>query len=311
MFNKSQFKMKAYIKSLITYGLYPLLLMSISLVFVISVRDHLNYQAVFGLTNLALVLLLILIEILFPLAERWKMSGRNLWRDFKYILLDIPVIAATNSAFGWLAIFYSQRHHGVLYDAPLWLSIVGFLVVFEFFQYWYHRLSHTGTGRFRKFLWRVHLAHHLPDKVYVVMHAVFSPLNGIVSAVIIQAPLVLLGISPEAALACTLLIALQGVVSHFNVDIQAGWLNYVFIGTESHRYHHSANMDEAKNYGVTLAIWDIIFGTFYYRPDAVPERIGVVNPDKYPKPENMFDVITLPFKSEPASNPVPKSSPAH
>src|SRR5213076_3102123 len=105
--------------------------------------------------------------------------------------------------------------------------------------YWHHRLSHSGKGRLGEFLWRVHLAHHLPDQVYVVMHAVFNPINAVIAALIIQASLILMGLSPEAVLAATLLIDLQSLVSHFNFDVRAGFLNYVFIGTETHRYHHS------------------------------------------------------------------------
>lgn len=29
------------------------------------------------------------------------------------------------------------------------------------------------------------------------------------------------------------MIGFQGLVSHFNMDIRAGWLNYIFIGTET------------------------------------------------------------------------------
>jgi len=105
-----------------------------------------------------------------------------------------------------------------------------------------------------------------------------------------------MGIPPEAALIATLLIDLQSLISHFNVNIKAGFLNYIFIGTETHRFHHSANINEAKNFGNTLAIWDIVFNTFYYKPNIVPEKLGVVNEGEYPNSEKLFDVITLPFR---------------
>jgi sterol desaturase/sphingolipid hydroxylase (fatty acid hydroxylase superfamily) len=235
-------------------------------------------------------------ETLFPLNTEWKMTKESFIRDLKYIFIDAPTLALTKTGFGLIAIWYSQTHTGFFTNSPMIISTIIFLLVFEFFQYWYHRLSHTATGKFGKFLWRVHLAHHLPDKVYVVMHAVFNPINAFITATTIQLPLILLGISPEAALAATLLIDLQSLVSHFNVNIKAGFLNYIFIGTETHRYHHSANMDEAKNYGNTLAIWDIIFGTFYYKPDAVPEKLGLDGAQDYPKSENILEVVTFPFK---------------
>lgn len=146
--------------------------------------------------------------------------------------------------------------------------------------------------------WRAHLAHHLPDKVYVLMHAVFHPVNALISTLIIQAPLLLLGVPPGALLAATLLIDLQSLVSHFNADIRAGWLNYVFIGTETHRFHHSADMREAGNFGNTLAIWDLAFGTFRYAPGKVPERLGLGRESGggAPGSENVLDVMAYPFR---------------
>ena len=177
----------------------------------------------------------------------------------------------------------------------MWLETLAFLLIFEFFQYHYHRASHEAPGMLGQFLWKIHVAHHLPDRVYVIMHAVFHPANAFVTAAIIQTPLILIGVSPEATLAASLLIDLQSLVSHFNVDLRAGFLNYIFIGTETHRYHHSANVKDAGNYGNTLAIWDQLFGTFVYRPGIAPERLGVANPDEYPESNELARVLALPF----------------
>ncbi len=288
--------MKKHFEKLITYGLYPTILTVVLLTIYLAIRRHYDYKLISGITNLALVLFLIGIELIFPLSDQWRMTKGNLWRDFKYILMDVPAIALANTLVGVFAINYSENHSGFFSEMPVLLSVIGYLIVFEFFQYWYHRLSHTGKGKVGRFLWKVHLAHHLPDKVYVVMHAVFNPINGFIAAIIIQAPLVLLGTSPEAAFAATLFIGLQGIVSHFNVNIRAGFFNYLFIGTETHRYHHSASVDEAKNYGVALTIWDIVFGTFYYQPNSLPEKLGMENSSDYPRSENILEVVKLPFQ---------------
>jgi sterol desaturase/sphingolipid hydroxylase (fatty acid hydroxylase superfamily) len=288
--------MKNKFNGIITYGLYPFLLAVVLLVILGAVNHHWNYSTTYGLTTLGLVLMLILVETIFPLREKWKMTGKSFWRDFKYILVDAPLIALVKSAFGLLAIYYSEHHKGIFSDEPVIWSTIGFLLVFEFLQYWYHRLSHTGKGPVGRFLWKVHLAHHLPDRVYIVMHAVFNPVNAFITAAIIQAPLILLGIPPAAALAATLLIDLQSLVSHFNVNIRAGFLNYIFIGTETHRYHHSADMKEAGNYGNTLAIWDIVFGTFQYQPGRIPEKLGMSEPGNYPPSDKLWEVISFPFR---------------
>lgn len=288
--------MKSFAQKMIRYGLYPTLLFIVVSIILLAINLHWDYKVVYGATTVFLVFTLMIAETIFPLTREWTMTKKSFLRDLRYIIIDAPVIALTKTAFGWLAIYYSENHVGYFSTSPVLLSVVVFLLVFEFCQYWFHRVSHGGKGRVGNFLWNVHLAHHLPDKVYVVMHAVFNPINAFLTASIIQIPLILLGISPEAALAATLLIDLQSLVSHFNVDIRAGFLNYIFIGTETHRYHHSANIDEAKNFGNTLAIWDLIFGTFYYRPGVVPQKLGMDNPEAYPQSENILEVVTLPFK---------------
>ena len=49
---------------------------------------------------------------------------------------------------------------------------------------------------------------------------------------------------------------------------------------------------------VTLSFIDIMFGTFYYRPGTLPERLGVVDPNAYPKSNEFWKVMMLPFEGE-------------
>jgi sterol desaturase/sphingolipid hydroxylase (fatty acid hydroxylase superfamily) len=288
--------MMSTLAKVVKYVLYPALLtLTMSIVWA-AIRYQLNYRTVYGLTTVFLLLTLICIESAFPFQRQWSMTRKSFIRDVKYIAVGAPVIAITKAAFGIWAISYSIDHPMLLPHVPIWFEALAFLLVFEFFQYWYHRLSHEAHGRFGQFLWKVHASHHLPDRVYVVMHAVFHPINIVIATAIIQATLVLLGISPEAALAATLLIDLQSLVSHFNVDLRAGFLNYIFIGTETHRTHHGAVVKDGGNYGNTLAIWDLFFGTFRYKPGVSPERLGVETPEAYPNSNDWVKVMALPFQ---------------
>jgi sterol desaturase/sphingolipid hydroxylase (fatty acid hydroxylase superfamily) len=113
---------------------------------------------------------------------------------------------------------------------------------------------------------------------------------------ILTLPLFALGFSTEALFVANLIVGLQGLVSHFNVDIRVGPLNYLLMGTELHRYHHSADPRECKNYASTLSLWDLLFGTFYYRPGQNPQKLGVEQPARYPQDTELLKVLALPFK---------------
>jgi sterol desaturase/sphingolipid hydroxylase (fatty acid hydroxylase superfamily) len=260
----------------------------------IAVRG--NYSA--ALTELLItdVLVLVILEFLFPIRREWTMTWRSFGRDLKYILVGGASFAAIDGLFGVASIRLNTGHVGPITNWPLYLSALFALLVIEFLNYWQHRWSHQLSGRFGNFLWQSHAAHHLPEQVYVMMHPASHPINGfIVRGLVTLVPLYYLGASPETVLLVSAIVTFQALISHCNVDIRAGWFNYIFVGTELHRFHHSANVAESKNYAVTLSFLDILFGTFYYKPGALPERIGVVDPTAYPKSNELLKVMMLPF----------------
>src|SRR5262249_33726072 len=115
-------------------------------------------------------------------------------------------------------------------------------------------------------------------------------------ALVTLLPLYYLGASRETVLLVSTIVTFQALIGHCNFDIRAGWFNYIFVGTELHRFHHSANLAESKNYAVTLSFIDILFGTFSYAPGSLPERLGVVDPATYPRSEELHKVMKLPFR---------------
>lgn len=105
-----------------------------------------------------------------------------------------------------------------------------------------------------------------------------------------------LGVGKDAVFLFNVIMGLQGLVSRFNVDIKAGPLNYLLVGTELHRTHHSADPEDAGNYGVLTPFWDITFGTFRHVPDRAPRALGVSDPQHYPPSNRLLQTLALPFR---------------
>jgi sterol desaturase/sphingolipid hydroxylase (fatty acid hydroxylase superfamily) len=288
--------MKNKLSGLVTYFTYPLLLVATLVTIYLVDSRHWDLKRAMLIYSLSLVFVLISLERAFPIAQKWGMSFASFLRDIKYLFTSALTIGLVRWGFGVLAILLSEHHRGPLAEVHLGISVVLFLLVFEFIQYWFHRLSHEGSGQIGAFLWRSHAAHHMPDQVYVVMHGVFHPVNALISALLLQVTFLLLGLSPQAVFAAMLIIDLQAMVSHFNVDIRAGLFNYVFSGTELHRYHHSSKISEARNYGVVLTLWDLVFGTFKYQPGKLPASLGLDSTGEYPHSRNFWRVLALPFQ---------------
>nr|WP_295773737.1 sterol desaturase family protein [Rhodoferax sp.] len=280
----------------VTYFFYPLLLASTLALYFGALTLHWDLATVFAWMAGARMGVLLAVEHLHPAKLEWKMSWTSFKRDLKYMVVNGGIAGLLKLGLGWLALDLSRLNTGIVANTSIATEFLGLLLVFELFQYWYHRLSHEGPGRWGAALWKVHVAHHLPDRVYLLMHPVGHPLNFLISLAIVQLPLVVLGARPESIFLFNALMGLQGLVSHFNVDIKAGPLNYLLVGTELHRFHHSTDLHEAKNYGVLTPFWDLVFGTFVYRPRRLPAGLGVFEPSRYPESNALREVLMLPFK---------------
>ncbi len=255
-----------------------------------------NYSTFYPTFLLLTVAVLMALEFAFPLREQWRMTWRSFRRDLKYFAAGSITIAAVNAVFALASIRLTNNNPGPLTEWPLYAGVPAALLAVDFLQYWQHRWSHELGGRLGRFLWRIHVAHHLPDRVYVLMHPAGHPINGlIVRGVATLLPLYYLGASAETVLLVNVVITLQGLVAHCNVDLRAGWFNYVFVGTELHRFHHRADVAESKNYAVALSLLDIAFGTFRYNPGRLPARLGVVDQAAYPGSNEFWKVMRLPF----------------
>jgi sterol desaturase/sphingolipid hydroxylase (fatty acid hydroxylase superfamily) len=288
--------MRNLLQKSITYGLYPFLLVTHIVICWLAISYEWDLKTVAAYTSAPQFALLLAIEFLFPIKQEWKMTWRSFFRDLKYFVSGGLTLYLSRMAIGYAAIYLSEKNSGILKQIPFLVSFIIVLLVYEFILYWYHRLSHEMRGSIGGFLWRVHSIHHLPDKVYLLMHAVFHPLNAIAVTIILQGILIAAGLDAKSLYLLNTFIGLQGLVSHYNVDLRAGFLNYIFIGTELHRFHHSADISESKNYGQIISIWDIIFGTFVYKPGVYPERLGVAEPIDYPHSDQYFRGFIFPFR---------------
>lgn len=284
-------------RRLVQWGLYPLLwaikLSSLYLVW----RSGLDPANIFAASGVTTLVLCLLIEWRFPYERRWAMTRRSFWADIKFAALNGLAIGGLTLLLGYFAITTSGNLTGPAHDWPVPLQLVCCLLIFEALNYSVHRAMHEMPGRFGKWLWKVHAAHHLPPRLYLVMHAVFHPINGlIIRGMVIVLPVWAMGYRQEVVTMFAMINGLHGLISHFNVDMRMGWVNYLFVGPELHRYHHSARPEEGKNYGATLSIFDQLFGTFVYRPGVPPQDLGVMPNTGLPDYDRTAAVLALPFR---------------
>lgn len=299
-------------KQVIKHAFYPAMLALNLGVMALSLQRGWDPKDTFrglGAFNVATMLV---VEWRFPLRQDWALTRSGFIRDVKWTLLSLATIGLVRGFFLGIASDNTRGTPAWLEAVPVPVEALAMALTFEFFQYWTHRFSHEGTGRLGTWMWKVHAAHHLPKDVNLLMHPVFHPLNTLLVQVLLQGSFAVLGFRPQAIFMFYGLLGLHELFSHFNVDIAAGPLNRVFIGTELHRQHHSANAAEALNYGTFLSIWDTVFGTYALRSNGPPEALGVTEETAYPPSGHVWDVLKLPFRAAPSSGELrAKDAPFH
>ncbi len=280
------------------YGLYPLLLAVTAGYAAYALTDPTQLGRYYGVYLLGMVIIMAVIEAVHPLRLQWAMRrGTFFRRDLPFMLIGAASLAAADYAAGRMLLQHQIARPTWLAQLPLWLGVPLGLLAKDFLWYWVHRAYHEAGGKLGERLWKLHVAHHLPQQVYVLMHAVGHPLDGIIARAVSALPLFLLGFSQEAVFLVVVITSFQGLVSHFNVDIRVGWLNFLLVGTELHRFHHSADREEGKNYGAVVPFWDLLFGTFRYAPRRDPAQLGVEQPDAYPSDRAVLRLLALPFRT--------------
>ncbi|MBX2807455.1 MAG: sterol desaturase family protein [Cellvibrionaceae bacterium] len=229
------------------------------------------------------VLLIAWLEFKLPYRRQWMPSFSDVKNDSIFLLLvQLSFILFLKIAFLVYLIPIFIDNGLTLYHLwpghwDFWYQFILFSVVFEFFRYWSHRLFHLFTP-----LWRVHAVHHSAKNVYLLTTARFHPVEKTAHFIVDTLPFLLLGVSEEIVLSYFVFYAIHSFCQHANVDMKLGWLNYIFLGPELHRWHHSMEVAESdNNYGNNMSYWDLLFGTFFWPKDRRVGDLGLRN-RRYP-----------------------------
>lgn len=159
------------------------------------------------------------------------------------------------------------------------IQVTLFILIKDFFRYWFHRALHEIP-----FLWRIHAAHHSVERLYWLNGIRAHPLEILSQAIFYAIPLALVQPSAEVALVAVILQLSIGIFQHSNIDLELGWWEYVFSIGDNHRYHHYPDKGIGdSNYGGEFIVWDILFGTFHNPRDERPhDNIGIGTAPDYP-----------------------------
>lgn len=225
-----------------------------------------------------IILTIILLVLMVMEWAAGKISGKN-----KYSFRN----SAINSALGIIVVFSEfictliampvfawiyEEHSLFTFNNSATLAFISLFLLVDFFDYWYHRLSHKVN-----LMWTAHIVHHQSEhyNITVGLRASFLvPVFNIMGYAVFP----LLGFDPHLVLPILLVTGLYNLVIHTEFIGRLGWLEYIFVTPSSHRVHHARNEEYMdKNFGKLFAFWDILFGTYVKEKKGEKIEFGVAD----------------------------------
>lgn len=146
------------------------------------------------------------------------------------------------------------------------VSLLIYLVVFDFVAYWTHRGQHQ-IG----WWWRLHSLHHAQRQMTMWSDNRNHLLDDILVDVIVVLVAQLIGVAPGQFIAIVALTQLSESFQHANLRFWFGRIGErLWVSPRFHRLHHSIGIGHETagkgiqggyNFGVLLPWWDVLFST--------------------------------------------------
>lgn len=246
-----------------------------------------SYAAAYG----GLALVLFFLERWMPHEKRWLERDGQLWPDLGHTILSTVAAQGGALVLTMIGLTWALRGRPAASHWPtgwpLACQVALGMVIAEFGLYWAHRIAHE-----RDWLWRFHAVHHSSTKLWFFNNSRFHFVDALKSVLLSIPLLMLVGAPGDIMLWVSALTSFIGILTHCNVEMRFGPLNYVFNTPGLHRWHHSTDLREGnQNYGESLVLFDQLFGTYLNPNRRPPVEIGI----KEALPRTFLAQVKAPF----------------
>ena len=243
------------------------------------------------------------LELLFPWRKNQQAIREDFWLDTFYMFFNcflfglVGYAAFSNvvsQAFNdFLAGAFGIRNLVAINVAklPHWVQLLTLFVVRDFVQWNVHRLLHWSP-----WLWKFHQVHHSVREMGYVAHLRYHFMENIVYRSIEYLPLAMIGFGIQDFLLVHLFTISIGHLNHANLYLPLGPLKFLLNNPQMHIWHHAKDLPQGSygvNYGITLSVWDYLFGTAWLPRDGRDIKLGFDGVDKYP--HGFFSQMFKPF----------------
>ena len=287
-----------WLRALLAYALFPVTLIASMWIGFEVVARGASIQSIATLALIPVVygLFAAPLERLMPFSRDWLEGGNDMtvdvlmfisnafWNGFAKYLIQVLFLV------NLIEVLEPYGHDLWPTELPGWIQVMLFILVKDFFRYWYHRALHEIP-----FLWRFHANHHSVKRLYWLNGIRSHPVEVVVQSLLFALPFALLQPSAEIVMVAVFMQLSIGIFQHSNIDLKLGFWEYIFSIGDNHRYHHYPNKAVGDcNYGGEFIVWDILFGTFHkVKGERPSDVIGIGTAPNYPM--TMAGQLIAPF----------------
>ncbi len=166
------------------------------------------------------------------------------------------------------------------------LLFLTYLIVLDFFDYWYHRAEHQFN-----WWWALHSLHHSQRDMNLWSDNRNHLLDDFIRDIYMGLIAIAIGVEPGQYVMLVMASQMLQSLQHANVRIHFGRIGeYLLVSPRYHRTHHAIGIGHeahgkgtlgGHNFAVLFPIWDVLFGTALFAKEFSLTGIR----DQLPAPE--------------------------
>ena len=253
---------------------------------------------------LGLSLLVFALEIIIPWRKKQPVFRKGFWLDAFYMIFNfflfslIGYNALSNVGVelfnDFLGLFGIDNLVAIeVQDFPVWAQLLIMFIIADFIQWNVHRMLHRVP-----WLWKFHQVHHSVKEMGFAAQFRFHFVETLVYKSAQYIPLAMIGFGIEQFFVVHMFSVFIGHLNHANLDWSYGPLGYVLNNPRMHIWHHAKALPPehkyGMNFGLSLSIWDYLFGTAYVPKSGKDLEIGFDGDERFP--HDFTGQLTYPFK---------------
>src|SRR5690606_27539274 len=132
-----------------------------------------------------------------------------------------------------------------------------------------------------------HKVHHSVKEMGFAAHLRFHWMETVVYRTIEYIPLGMIGFGIQEFFLVHIVATAIGHFNHSNIRIPLGPFRFLFNNPQMHILHHARELPPQHrygvNFGISLSLWDYLFGTAYDKDNDGDVLLGFEGDDQFPK----------------------------